>query len=115
MAKVLKAYFYNLLLSLNQVLNAVLGGIHNETISLRSAKSWRDGEPLGCIFCKVLDFFSADHCRIVGWRNGVPDMPGKENLHLKDLVPTSREETIEFIVAFFGGATLATFIWWITS
>lgn len=111
----LKAYVGAVFIALNQFANAITGGDPGETISLRSAKSWKNGESMGCILCKLLDFFVSEHCRIVGWRNGVEDMPKTENLHFSDLLPTNREEAVEFVVAFFGGASLATFIWWLTA
>lgn len=108
-------YFGHLFLALNRLINTIFGGHSAETISLRSAKGWSRGEPMGCILCKFLDFFSSEHCRMVGWQHGIEDMPEAENMHISDLVPHTVEEGVEFFVAFFGGAALATFIWWLTS
>jgi hypothetical protein len=85
----LEVYLGCLLLAANRLLNAIAGGSPDETVSLRAAKLWKEGRRSGCVLCKILDFFHADHCRIVAWRNGVDDMPEDENLHHSELPAAS--------------------------
>ena len=48
-------YVFNVLVALDQVFNALLGGYADETISFRSAVARDHGERWGCVLCKVLD------------------------------------------------------------
>lgn len=61
----MKRYFWSLLIALDQLLNAVMGGQPDETISSRCAKLWLEGDGFGCFMCKILDFFQKNHCRKV--------------------------------------------------
>lgn len=52
-------YFWNILVSLDQLANTILGGDPDETISSRIAKR----KCLLCkLFCFVLDLVHSDHC-----------------------------------------------------
>lgn len=55
-------YLFSLLVALDQVLNALLGGYADETISYRSAKAREQGQRWGCVLCKALDKIDPDHC-----------------------------------------------------
>ena len=57
-----KRYFWNLLISLDQLANTVLAGSPDETISSRAAKAARKGQRWGCILCKFLHWFDKNHC-----------------------------------------------------
>lgn len=56
-------YFFNILLGLDQLANAILGGDPQETISSRADKAMREGKRWGCILCKVLSLIQKDHCQ----------------------------------------------------
>lgn len=51
-----------ILVAFDQLVNAVLNGYPDETISSRAAKAARRGSKWGCILCKFLDWFDKDHC-----------------------------------------------------
>ena len=55
-------YVFNVLIALDQFVNALLGGYADETISYRSAAARDRGERWGCVLCKVLDWFEEGHC-----------------------------------------------------
>ena len=55
-------YLFGLLVALDQVLNALLGGYADETISYRSAIASKNGERWGCVLCTMLDKIDPDHC-----------------------------------------------------
>jgi len=60
----MKAYLFNLLISIDQFFNTLFLGNPDETISSRMGKAIRDGECWGCsVVCKVLDFFDPNHCK----------------------------------------------------
>lgn len=58
----LRTYLWNLLVSLDQFINTVLGGFPDETISSRAAKSRKRGKRWACILCRILDRIDPDHC-----------------------------------------------------
>jgi hypothetical protein len=58
----LKSYLWNLLVSLDQSLNTILGGHPDETISSRAAKSRKQGKRWACILCDLLDKLDPNHC-----------------------------------------------------
>ena len=60
-----KRYFWNLLLAIDQLLNTILGGDPDETISSRLAKLARKGNKVGIIGCSILDKFDEGHCERV--------------------------------------------------
>lgn len=58
----MKRYFWNVLISLDQLGNALAAGSPDETISSRAGKAMRDGKRWGCVLCKFLNWFEKDHC-----------------------------------------------------
>ena len=61
MKKITK-YARNLIVAVNQLVNTVLGGDPDETISSRSGKARAAGKRWGCVLCRVLDFIDKKHC-----------------------------------------------------
>jgi hypothetical protein len=57
-----KRYFWNVLISIDQLANTLLGGFPDETLSSRMGKRAREGDSFAICFCKVLDVFDKDHC-----------------------------------------------------
>ncbi|WP_394137420.1 hypothetical protein [Cytobacillus oceanisediminis] len=58
-----KRYFWNLLISLDQLANTLLGGFPDETISSRMGKRVRKKNcPVCKVICRILDLFDKDHC-----------------------------------------------------
>jgi len=55
-----RRWLLNILVSIDQFVNTVLGGDPDETISSRAAKSkaWP-----ACVLCRVLDWLDKGHCR----------------------------------------------------
>lgn len=49
-------------MSIDQLVNTLLGGYPDETISSRLAKKARKGEKVGIVGCKILDVFDKGHC-----------------------------------------------------
>lgn len=64
MHKLLYAYLFRVLLSLDRLLNAIFGGHHLETISGRLGKLELEGNKKACAFCKLLSglFLDPGHC-----------------------------------------------------
>lgn len=60
-----KKYIWNLLVSIDQLFNAIFGGDPDETISSRMGKRARKGDRLGIFICKILNFFDEGHCERV--------------------------------------------------
>lgn len=59
----MKKYIWNVLISIDQLGNTILGGYPDETISSRMGKRVRLGNCPFCTFiCKVLHVFDKDHC-----------------------------------------------------
>lgn len=58
----MKNYLMNLLISLDQLGNTILGGLPDETISSRAAKAKLQGKRWGCVLCKLLDKLDKNHC-----------------------------------------------------
>ena len=56
-----KQYLWNILISLDQFANTLLGGDPDETISSRAGKA-RKGR-LGYYLCRVLHWFDKGHCQ----------------------------------------------------
>jgi hypothetical protein len=49
---------------LDEFLNALSGGLRNETISLRAAMAQKQGRPWGCVLCRWLHLtLRQHHCR----------------------------------------------------
>jgi hypothetical protein len=59
----MKKYVWNVLVSVDQFFNTLLGGDPDETISSRMGKRARKGDKLGKIVCKILNFFQEGHCQ----------------------------------------------------
>ena len=57
-------YFWNILIAIDQLGNAILGGDPDETISSRMGKMIRNktATPLEHGLCDVLDVIDKDHC-----------------------------------------------------
>lgn len=64
----IKLYFWNILIALDQLINTILGGDPDETISSRMGKIVAK-KPDSCVLCvwicNVLHWFDADHCNRV--------------------------------------------------
>jgi hypothetical protein len=58
-----KDWILNVLISVDQLGNAVLRGDPDETISSRAAKAELRGKKWGCLLCKFLDKLDKDHCK----------------------------------------------------
>ncbi|HYD43665.1 MAG TPA: hypothetical protein VEA79_00210 [Phenylobacterium sp.] len=61
----LKGWPMRLLVALDQLANALLLGLPDETISSRAAKAARRGKRWGCVLCWLLDKIDRDHCERV--------------------------------------------------
>lgn len=59
----LKRYFINILVSLDFLLNAVLGGELSETLTRRAARAQAQGRRWGCVLCWLLEQVDHGHCR----------------------------------------------------
>lgn len=58
-----KWYLYNLLLAIDQLVNAILGGYCDETISSRIGKRVVRNDSWLCnLLCKLLNLIEKDHC-----------------------------------------------------
>lgn len=57
-----KRYFWFLLVAIDQLVNTILGGYPDETLSSRMGKRARNGDKVAITFCKVLDVIDKDHC-----------------------------------------------------
>ena len=58
----LKFYALNNLIALDQLLNTILGGAPDETISSRAGKARARGDWWGCYLCLFLDWIDPRHC-----------------------------------------------------
>ena len=58
----MKDYIWNLLVSVDQLVNTIFAGNPDESISSRAAKAERAGKKWGCVLCKLLDKIDKDHC-----------------------------------------------------
>lgn len=59
----MRAYLWNLLIAFDQLINTLLGGYPDETISSRAAKAMSAGKQWGCLLCKILDMIDRGHCQ----------------------------------------------------
>lgn len=50
------------LLACDRLLNVIVNGNPDLTISTRAAIARQEGRRWGCVVCRVLDFFAKDHC-----------------------------------------------------
>jgi hypothetical protein len=67
-------YFWNVLISIDQLANAILGGDPDETISSRSGKIQHD-QKWAQILCWFLNKLDTDHCK-----NSIEDDEGSDNV-----------------------------------
>lgn len=58
----MKRYFWNILIAIDQLGNAVRGGDPDETISSAAGKAQQKGKRWACILCRMLNWFEKDHC-----------------------------------------------------
>jgi hypothetical protein len=58
----MKKYIWNILISFDQLLNTILTGDPDETLSSRVGKRARKGDKFSKCVCKVLDIIDKDHC-----------------------------------------------------
>lgn len=77
------SYFRRLFVAVDQLLNVILGGDEDETISSRIAKDRRRGRKLACVLCRILDWIDPNHCeksieRDEGKRPGQYDRPRQD-------------------------------------
>lgn len=56
---------FRVLVALDQLANAIMGGYPDETISSRAAKAHRRGAKWACVLCKFLHLFDKNHCERV--------------------------------------------------
>lgn len=69
----MKGYLWNLLIALDQGLNAIFGGAADETISSRWGRT-QDDNPIADVGCKVLDVIDKGHCAdSIEFKDGKPD------------------------------------------
>jgi hypothetical protein len=58
-----KRYFWNVLISLDQLLNTLLGGDPDETLSSRMGKKVKQRKCWACkLICSLLDLIQSGHC-----------------------------------------------------
>jgi hypothetical protein len=55
-------YIINVLVAIDRAVNAMLGGLEDQTISARAAFARRAGKPWGCYLCRLLDKLEPGHC-----------------------------------------------------
>jgi len=60
----LKRVLWNVLIGIDQTVNAAMAGDPDETISSRAGKAAREGKRWGCVLCRFLDLFEKNHCEI---------------------------------------------------
>lgn len=58
----MKRYALNILVSLDQLINTLLWGDPDETISSRAGKAALHGKRWGCVLCRLLDKLDSRHC-----------------------------------------------------
>lgn len=58
----MRRYLWNFLVSIDQLLNTILGGDPDETVSSRAAKARDSGKKWGKVVCSVLDRIDPEHC-----------------------------------------------------
>ena len=55
-------YAARVFVAIDQLLNALLNGDEDETLSSRLGKDARRGRYVGCVLCKLLDLIDKNHC-----------------------------------------------------
>lgn len=59
----MKRYLWNFLIAVDQLINTILGGVPDETISSRMGKRVVKKNCKVCkVICRILDLFEKDHC-----------------------------------------------------
>lgn len=59
----MKTYLYNILIAIDQLCNAILGGYPDETMSSRMGKHVAKGDSRFChLICKLLNIIDKNHC-----------------------------------------------------
>lgn len=59
----MKRYFWNFLIAIDQLINTILGGDPDETVSSRMGKRVIKKNCKVCkAICRILNFFEKDHC-----------------------------------------------------
>ena len=58
----MKSYGRRVAVAIDQLLNALLNGDEDETISSRAAKARLKGKRWGCVLCRFLDWLDPNHC-----------------------------------------------------
>ena len=58
----MRQYLVNILVGVDQLANAVLGGDPMQTISYRSAMAEEEHKRWGCVLCRWLSKIQKDHC-----------------------------------------------------
>jgi hypothetical protein len=59
----MKKYLWNIIVSIDQLINTLIGGDPDETISSRMGKYVLKGRGfVPCVLCKIIDIFDKDHC-----------------------------------------------------
>lgn len=58
----IKRWFWNVLISVDQLGNTLAGGDPDETISSRAGKAKQEGKRWGCVLCRILNWFDRGHC-----------------------------------------------------
>lgn len=57
-----RGYFHNLLVAIDELVNAITLGDRDETISSRAGKARDEGKEWGCVLCRFLNIFDDGHC-----------------------------------------------------
>ena len=58
----LSKWFWNILIAIDQLGNAIFAGDPQETISSRAGKARNEDKKWGKVLCPVLDWLDPDHC-----------------------------------------------------
>lgn len=58
----MKQYLYNILIGIDQLINAILGGDPDETLSSHIGKRAKKGCKVSIFLSKILDIVDKDHC-----------------------------------------------------
>ena len=59
---ILRFWFWNILIALDQLANAVVWGDPKETVSRRAGQAAEQGKEWGCVLCKFLNMIDPRHC-----------------------------------------------------
>jgi hypothetical protein len=61
---VIGRYILTVLLALDQLVNALIGGYADETLSYRIAIAAQEGKQYGCVLCKLIELVIPGHCSL---------------------------------------------------